>query len=98
MDEAKRLINQLPDGRCWWWEKLCLALVGRAMLSTTLIQSSADGWGCTPSLKLFEMRGPSPGDCGLYGRVDGYLQVDLCQGAPSGTAAACAILPTVGHC
>jgi len=26
-----------PDGRDWQWEKLGLALVGRAMLSETLI-------------------------------------------------------------
>ena len=50
VDEAKRLANKLPDGRHWWWEKLGLALVGWAMLSKTLIQSSADRWGCTPSI------------------------------------------------
>ena len=32
------------------WGKLCLVLVGRALLSKALIQLSADGWGCTPSL------------------------------------------------
>ena len=31
-------------------EKLSLAQVGRALLSKTLIQLSANGWGCTPSL------------------------------------------------
>ena len=41
---------KLLDGREWWWEKLDLALVGRALLSKALIQLSADGWGCTPSL------------------------------------------------
>ena len=30
------------------WEKLDLALVGRALLSKALIQLSADGWSCTP--------------------------------------------------
>ena len=30
-------------------EKLGLALVGRAMLSKSLIQLSVDGWGCVPS-------------------------------------------------
>ena len=49
MDEAKGLCKFL-DGRAWQWEKLGLALVGRALLSKTLIQLSADGWGCTPSL------------------------------------------------
>ena len=39
-----------PDGRDWFWEELGLALVGRALLSKTLIQLSADGWGCTLSL------------------------------------------------
>ena len=38
---------KLPDGRDWQWEKLGLALVGRAMLSETLIFLSADGHlGC----------------------------------------------------
>ena len=32
------------------WEKLGLALVGKALHSKALIQLSADGWGCTPSL------------------------------------------------
>ena len=40
---------KLLDGRDWPWEKLGLALVGRALLSIALILSSADGWGCTPS-------------------------------------------------
>ena len=39
---------ELLDGRDW--EKLGLALVGRALLSKALIQLSDDGWGCTPSL------------------------------------------------
>ena len=38
------------DGRDWPWEKLGLALVSRALLSKTLIQLSADVWGCTSSL------------------------------------------------
>ena len=37
-------------GRDWLWAKLGLALVGRAMFSKSLIQFSADGWGCIPSL------------------------------------------------
>ena len=32
------------------WGKLGLALVGRAMLSKSLNQFSADGWECVPSL------------------------------------------------
>jgi len=39
-----------PGGRDWLWVKVGLALVGRAMLSKYLIQFSADGWGCVPSL------------------------------------------------
>jgi len=49
MGEDKRLWK-LPDGRDWLWGKLGLALVGKAMLSKSLIQFSADGWGCVPSL------------------------------------------------
>ena len=33
---------KLTDGREWWWEKLGLALVGRALLIKALIQLSAD--------------------------------------------------------
>ena len=40
---------KLPDGRDWLWGKLGLTLVGKAMLSKSLIQFSADGWGCVPS-------------------------------------------------
>ena len=35
--------------------KLGLVLMGRAMISKSLIQFSVDGWGCVPSL-LFNMR------------------------------------------
>ena len=35
--------------------KLGLVLMGRAMLSKSLIQFSVDGWGCVPSL-LFDLR------------------------------------------
>ena len=41
---------KLPGGRDWWWGKLSLALVRRALLSKTLIQLSAYGWGCAPSV------------------------------------------------
>ena len=40
-----RGLCKLPDGRDWWWEKLGLSLVGRALLSKTSIQISDDGWG-----------------------------------------------------
>ena len=35
--------------------KLGLVLMGRAMLSKSLIQFPVDGWGCVPSL-LFDLR------------------------------------------
>ena len=35
--------------------KLGLVLMGRAMISKSLIQFSVDGWGCVPSL-LFDLR------------------------------------------
>ena len=41
-----RGLYKLPDGRDWWWEKLGLALVGRAMLTKILIKISAGEWGC----------------------------------------------------
>ena len=39
---------KLPDGRDWLWENLDLALVGKSILSKSLIQLSADEWGCVP--------------------------------------------------
>ena len=45
-----RGLCKLPYGKDWLWGKLGLALAGRAMLSKSLIQFSADGWGCAPSL------------------------------------------------
>ena len=42
----------LPDGRDWLRGKLGIVLMGRAMLSKSLIQFSVDGWGCVPSLLL----------------------------------------------
>ena len=49
MEKDKRLMEAS------WWErklrgKLGLVLMGRAMLSKSLIQFSVDGWGCDPSL------------------------------------------------
>ena len=41
---------KLPDGRDWLRGKLDLVLMGGAMLSKTLIQSSIDEWSCVPSL------------------------------------------------
>ena len=61
MDEVKRLVQAS------WWEgvdlgNLGLALVGRAMLSKSLIQFSADGSGCL----LFDLGQPYPGVCRLW--------------------------------
>ena len=33
------------------WGKLSVVLMGRAMLSKSLIQFSVDGWGCVSSLR-----------------------------------------------
>ena len=41
---------KLPDGRDWLRGKLDLVLMGRAMLSKSLIQFSVDGWSYVPSL------------------------------------------------
>ena len=41
---------KLPDGRDWLWGKLGLVLVGKGMLSKSLIQLSVDGWGCAPAV------------------------------------------------
>ena len=41
VDEVRDMFK-LPDGRDWLWGKLGLALVGRAVLSKTLIQLSSD--------------------------------------------------------
>ena len=53
MEKGKRLMEAS------WWErlsgKLSLVLMGRAMLSKSLIQFSVDGWSCVPSL-LFDLR------------------------------------------
>ena len=45
---------KLPDGRDWLWGNLGLALMGKAMLSKSLIQFSFDVWGCVLSLCLAE--------------------------------------------
>ena len=48
--DKDRGLWKLPDGRDWLRGKLGLTLVGRAMLSKSLVQFSVDGWGCVPSL------------------------------------------------
>ena len=54
MEKDKRLM----EASCWeilTGGKLGLVLMDEAMLSTSLIQFSVDGWGCIPSL-LFDRR------------------------------------------
>ena len=68
---------KLPDGRDWWWEKLGLALVGRALLSTALIQLSVDGWDCTPSLLVVRPEGSTGSMVGLMVNWSVYTKGDL---------------------
>ena len=68
---------KLSGGRDWLWGNLGLALMGGAMLSTSLIQFSADGWGCVPFL-WFGLR---PDYSQANGSNDHLLQKDLCQNA-----------------
>ena len=46
---------EASDGRVRLWGKLGFVLMGRAMLSKSLIQFSVDRWGCVPSL-LFNLK------------------------------------------
>ena len=55
---------KLPDGRDWWWEKLGLALMGKAVLSKALIQLSADEWGYAVFLLVIRLETTQP--CGLW--------------------------------
>ena len=50
-----RGLQKLPDGRDSLWGRLGLVLMGRAMLSKSLVQFSVDAQGCVPSL-LFDLR------------------------------------------
>ena len=80
---------KLPDGRDWWRGKLGLVLMGRAVLSKSLIQFSVVGWGCVPSL-LFDLR-PNYGG----GNEDNG---DRLQKVPWCTAAHSVPNPEAGHC
>ena len=84
-------------GRTGCWEN-GLALVVGAMLSKSLIQLSANGCGCAPSMLVVWPGWPSPGVDKLFGRATGDLQEDLCQHAPPTTAAASSPVLTAGHC
>ena len=52
MEELKRLVeaSYWGGGGDWLLRKLDLVLVDKAMLSKSLIQFFADGWGCVPFL------------------------------------------------
>ena len=52
----------------------------QGLASETLIQLSADWWGCSPSLVVFRPEATQPLGLGLYGQVNGELQEGLCQG------------------
>ena len=52
---------KLPDGRDLAVGATGLALMGRAVLSKTLIQMYADGWDCALSLLVVWPEAPSPG-------------------------------------
>ena len=101
MHDNKRLV-QAP-----WWERLAVGKTGpcsegRVMLSKSLIQFSADGWGCALSL-----RQPSPGFCSLWaGAIGSKDRANGRKPPPSGrkphtmpprTAAARAPVPVGGH-
>ena len=69
--------------------KLGLVLMGRAMLSKSLIQISVDGQGCVPSL-LFDLRSNYGG-----GNEDNG---DLFQKVPCTHCYISALNPAAGHC
>ena len=87
---------KIPDGRDWLWGKLDLVLVGKGMLSKSLIQFSADGWGRVPSPE-FGLRPNRGGDNGC--NVDLLQKKDLGQHAgPPRTVAVSVPEPATGHC
>ena len=79
---------KLPDGRDWLNGKLCLVLMGGAMLSKSLTQFSVDGRDCVPSL-WFDLRPNYGGGNEDHG--------DLLQKFPWCTAALSAPSPAAGH-
>ena len=69
---------------------------GRAMLSKSLIQFSAVGWGCVPSHPPYR---PRPNYGRGNGSNGGLLQKDVCQHATaSRTVVVSAPDPAAGHC
>ena len=55
-------MNKVYGGKDWWWEKLSLVLVGKAVLSKSLTQFLADGGAVLPpcSLALLQLELLSP--------------------------------------
>ena len=92
-----RVLCKLPDGRARWWEKLGLALVGKALLSKALTQLFADVWGTFPGSIL------AWGRWGL-GSMDSMVGLmansksGLCQRGPSQTAAVSYPIPVASPC
>ena len=71
-----RGLCRLSNGRDWLWGKLGLALVSKFLLSKSLVQFSAGGWGYVAS---------------LYFGLRPTLVKDFCQhAAPPRTPVACA--------
>ena len=87
-DKAKRLLE------AFWWERLTEGVTGSysdelAMLSTSLIRFSVEGWGSVPSL-LFDLR-PNYGG-------DNADKDDLLLKAPCTHCCAQCPNPAAGHC
>ena len=68
-----RGLYKFPDGGALGMGKTGLTVVG----SKTLIQLSADVWGCASSLLVIWPEMTQPWGLWLYGRVNGNLQEGL---------------------
>ena len=79
---------KILDGRDWLWGKLGLVLMGRAMLSKSLIQFSFDVQSCVPSL-LFDLM-PN------YGGGNETMETSFIR-FHAGIATVSAPDPTTGH-
>ena len=73
MRKTRDLFKKIRDTKGTFHAKM--ALVDKALVSISLIQFSADGWGCVPSLYFGLRPNYSRGN---GGNVD-LLQKDLCQ-------------------
>ena len=88
-----RGLCKLPNGRDWLWRKLGLALMGKF-----LIQLSANGWGCAPSLLVVWPVATQSWSLRALWWATGDLQEDLRQHTAARTAVASAPVLTAGHC